>query len=79
MDKFFDYIELPEDRNVKFVSYRLKGGASIWRDRLWEMGMREGCGPIQTWLRMKQLLRGRFLPSDYEQYIFLCLSEMYTG
>ena len=32
--------------------------------------MREGPGPIQTWCRMKQLLRGLCLPLDYEQYIF---------
>ena len=25
VDKFFDYIELPDDRKVKFVAYRLKG------------------------------------------------------
>ena len=70
VDKFFNYTELPDGKKVKFVSYKLKGGASVWWDRLREMGMREGCGPVQTWLWMKQLLRGRFLPPDYEQYIF---------
>ena len=31
--------------------------------------MREGRGLIQTLRRMKQLLRGRFFPPNYEQYI----------
>ena len=48
VDRFFDYTELLDDRKVKFVAYRLKGGASIWWDRLREMRIREGRGPIQT-------------------------------
>ena len=48
VDRFFDYIELPDDMKVKFVAYRLKGGASVWWDRLREMRMREGRGPVQT-------------------------------
>ena len=44
VDRFFDYTKLPEDRKVKFVVYRFKGGTSIWRDRLREMRMREGRG-----------------------------------
>ena len=69
VDRFFEYTELPEDRKVKFVSYRLKGRASMWWDRSREKRMREGCDLVQTWCRMKQLLQGRFLPLDYEQYI----------
>ena len=57
---------LPNDINVKFVAYRLKGGASIWWDKLKEIRMREERGPVQTWRRMKQLLRGRFLLPNYE-------------
>ena len=77
VDWFFDYTELPDSRKVKFVAYRLKGGVSVWWDRLREMRMGEGHGPVQTWCRMKQLLRGRFLPPNYEQYIFLL--KMYIG
>ena len=32
--------------------------------------MREGHGSVQTLCMMKQVLLGRFLSLDYEQYIF---------
>ena len=66
IDKFFDYTELLEDRKVKFVVYRLKGGALVWWERLRETRLRERHGPVQTWKRMKPLLQVRFLPSDHE-------------
>ena len=39
----------------------------MWWDRLREMRMREKRGQVQTWLQ------GRFLPRNYEQYIFFML------
>ena len=30
MDKFFDYDETDDEKNVKFVVTRLKGHASLW-------------------------------------------------
>ena len=58
---FFEFTELPEHKKIKFVAYRLKGRHRYGRR---EMRMREGHGSVQTWCRMKQLLRGRFLPLD---------------
>ena len=34
IDRFFDYMEVPEEKRVKLVAYRLNGGASDWWERL---------------------------------------------
>ena len=39
--------------------------------------MREGHGSAQTWCMMKQLLLGRFLSLDYEQYIFMLIIDVH--
>ena len=39
---FFEYFELPEDINIKFVAYRLKRRVSVWWGRLREMKNERG-------------------------------------
>ena len=34
VDKFFDYMEVAEEKRVRLVACRLKGGASAWWERL---------------------------------------------
>jgi hypothetical protein len=34
VERFFDYMSIHEDRKVKLVAYKFKGGASAWWDIL---------------------------------------------
>ncbi|XP_020702838.1 uncharacterized protein LOC110114328 [Dendrobium catenatum] len=64
-------MEIEPEKQVKYVAYRLKGGASAWWSQLLQSRRREGRGSVRSWVRMKQLLRAHFLPTDYEQMLYL--------
>uniref|UniRef100_A0A6N2KR41 Retrotransposon gag domain-containing protein n=1 Tax=Salix viminalis TaxID=40686 RepID=A0A6N2KR41_SALVM len=34
VERFFDYMDIPEDKRVKLVAYKLMGGASAWWEQL---------------------------------------------
>ncbi|KAG6747366.1 hypothetical protein POTOM_049769 [Populus tomentosa] len=70
VERFFDYMEIPEDKKVKLVAYRLMGGASAWWEQLQLTRMRQRKGMVQTWSKMRRLLRYRYLPPDYDQILF---------
>lgn len=61
---------IPEEKQVKLVAYRLKGGASAWWEQLQTSRGQQCKAPIRSWPRMKKLLRGRYLPANYDQILF---------
>ncbi|XP_028549168.1 uncharacterized protein LOC110102806 [Dendrobium catenatum] len=71
VETFFEYMEIHPEKQVKYVACRLKGGASAWWHQLLQARRRDGRGAVRSWFRMKQLLRGHFLPTDYEQMLYL--------
>lgn len=70
VERFFDYMDIGEEKKIKLVAYKLKGGASAWWEQLQLSRAKQGKTKVRTWYRMKQLLRARFLLSDYDQILF---------
>ncbi|GJV19781.1 putative receptor protein kinase ZmPK1 [Tanacetum coccineum] len=66
-EKYFELMDIPEDSQVKYVTYKLRGGALSWWANL-QTGRRcQRKQPIRTWRKMKRVMFARFLPVDYEQ------------
>ena len=70
MEKFFDYEEMEDEKKVKFAVRKLKGHAMLWWDGVQAERRRLGKQPIKNWSRMVAKLKGKFLPSNYQQTLF---------
>ncbi|CAJ2646166.1 unnamed protein product [Trifolium pratense] len=79
VDRFFDVMDVPENKQVKMVAIRLKSTAAVWWDRLVVQRKRQKKRPIRTWRKMKRLMLERFLPEDYEQIMYKMYIECVQG
>ena len=70
MNKHFDYAEVKEDRQVRFVVTKLRGHVSLWWDGVQEERILKHKAKIKRWIRMKATLKGKFIPKDYTFILF---------
>ncbi|XP_042488832.1 uncharacterized protein LOC122068982 [Macadamia integrifolia] len=79
VEQFFNLMDVVEDRQVKLVVYKLKGGAAAWWNQLQNSRIGQGKFPIQSWQRMRQLMRKRFLPPNHRQLMYQQLQNCVQG
>ncbi|PKU65568.1 hypothetical protein MA16_Dca024876 [Dendrobium catenatum] len=72
-------MDIEPTKQVKYVACRLRSGASAWWTQLLQMRQREGKGPVRSWVRMRQLLRAQFLPTDFEQILYMKYQQCVQG
>ncbi|BFG17495.1 hypothetical protein CerSpe_037690 [Prunus speciosa] len=47
VERFFEYMEIPEEKKVKLVAYKLEGGASTWWEQVQISRMRQRKAPVR--------------------------------
>lgn len=70
MNKHFDFAEVKEDKQVRFVVTRPKEHAFLWWDGVQVERILKNKARINSWSRMTAKLRGKFLPQDYKLFFF---------
>ena len=70
VEKFFDMAYISEEKHVKFVAYKIKGGGAAWWEQLQITRRRQDTPPVMTGRRVKQLLQDRFLSPNYHQILY---------
>eukprot|EP00253_Pinus_taeda_P011055 PITA_11055 len=70
VDKFFEFEETSEEKQVRFAATKLKGHASLWWDSVQAERRRLGKQPIKKWARMEAKLKEKFLPKDYHIMLY---------
>ncbi|KAG5528925.1 hypothetical protein RHGRI_029548 [Rhododendron griersonianum] len=63
-------MEIPEEKEVRYVAHKLQGYASRWWKQLQDNRGRQYKQPVKTWLRMRQLMSDRFLQSHHGQMLY---------
>nr|GMD17898.1 transposon Ty3-I Gag-Pol polyprotein [Ipomoea batatas] len=59
VEKCFEMLEVPEDRQAKYVAHKLKGGAAAWWEMTQNNRRRQGKMIISSWRKMKKLMMAR--------------------
>jgi len=79
IEDYFDWFAVSEDRKVRYVRMKLKGHARAWWGSVEEQLRRTRRPAISNWEEMKERLKEKYLPIDYEQMMFEEMLQLRQG
>ncbi|KAG6738607.1 hypothetical protein POTOM_058227 [Populus tomentosa] len=79
IEDYFDWFAVSEDRKVRYVRMKLKGHARAWWGSVEEQLRRTHRPAICNWEEMKERLKEKYLPIDYEQMMFEEMLQLRQG
>ncbi|GJW52999.1 reverse transcriptase domain-containing protein [Tanacetum coccineum] len=71
VERVFDVRDIPDKLKVKLVTIKLRQHASLWWDHVTKRGRIKGKSKVETWEKMKKLMKAKFLPENHRQEAFL--------
>ncbi|GJU62755.1 reverse transcriptase domain-containing protein [Tanacetum coccineum] len=67
----FDVRDIHDKLKVKLVAIKLRQHASLWWDHVNKRRRIKGKSKVETWEKMKKLMKAKFLPENHRQEAFL--------
>ncbi|KAH6800862.1 hypothetical protein C2S52_001326 [Perilla frutescens var. hirtella] len=79
VNKIFECYDFPEVKKVQLASMKFTGNAASWWENIQNRRHRDRYPPIDSWQEMKDVMRGRFIPVNYERELERRLSQICQG
>ncbi|XP_042047201.1 uncharacterized protein LOC121793062 [Salvia splendens] len=70
VDRFFEHVEVPNEKRAAMVACRLKSSPAAWWDRQLRDRELQGKARVCTWRKMRGMIVDEYLPADYDQVLF---------
>ncbi|GKC62581.1 reverse transcriptase domain-containing protein, partial [Tanacetum coccineum] len=71
VERVFDVWDIPDKLKVKLIAIKLSQNASLWLDHVTKRQRIEGKSKVETWEKIKKLMKAKFLPENHRQKAFL--------
>ncbi|GJU14451.1 RNA-directed DNA polymerase [Tanacetum coccineum] len=76
VERVFDVRDILDKLKVKLVAIKFKKHASLWWDHVNKRRRIKGKSKVETWEKMKKLIKAKFLPENHHQEAFLDYHNM---